>query len=349
MKRIWIFLAVWSVSLMVLAQPQTRVLLEPFDIDYGEQTDYFLEGIDQIETNGDALFLRSEKLPAVVVTDLNGKLKYVLGNQGQGPGEFAGGGVLAISVHDNRVWALDINANHARHFEGDTFVDQFSIPSYSTPNFGPSTHAFGVSDFEVVLPTAPETGHLAAAYDFVGNEQRKIGTVMTFDERIADLTKGINHTLWRFHDDHWFAFHIYFPIVTKFDRNFKQVQQFRYESKVTKFMVNNLAGFEPERPGQVPPPTINDVKFHGDHLYVLSSGALHQIDAKTGDVLNLAFFHGEGENFAKVGGRNVILFSFTIVPDGRVLLAHPMYLWGYPMWRADVPFVKAQPAGAQGH
>ncbi len=320
------------------AQEKHRAALTPLDLKGGKEN-VFLQNIGQLESDGAHIFVRSTREASVLAYRPDGSLAAKYGG-GRAPGYIGPGGVLAMAVGHGQVWGVDLSRGKAHRYEKGRYGKSFALDSYNVLPFTPTSNTFAVSDREIVIPAGPQSGHIAAVYDLDGKFQRHVGDLIPFDMELQHLVMGVNDTLWLFHDEHWYSVHKFFPIVTVYDRQFATVRQFPIESPQTNELLEDLHQFTPTAQNNTPSPIITDAKIHRGHLFLMSGGALHQVDIQSGQVASVTFFEGHGDDFAALDSPVVKLFYFCFLSDNRLVAAHPAMLWNHDLWLTELPFFK---------
>jgi len=333
--RLCIALTVSVMMVPAWSQDHFRVPLQPLDF---QKQEAYLSSINQLETDGKRIVVRSLRETEVVVIDRQGKILDKLGGKGGGPAEFGEYGVLAVAASNGLMFGIDAERKNVRLFEGSQFIDSFHLNSYNLGSGAMTSNAFAFSESEVVIPSHPGTGSLAAVYDFNGRLLRHFGD---FPQQTLDLglrLNAVNDTFWLFGGDRWYSVHKYLPLVTIYDRDFKIIKQFPVHSGVLDALAQEVEEFEPNPQHATSPPIISDVKLHNGKLYLMARGCLHRVEPKSGKVEGMAWFYGEGADFAGVTTPNVALFFFTILDDGEFVLGHPGMMWNHDLWKARVPW-----------
>ncbi len=330
MVRYTIFLSVFFAGFL-FGREWSRLELRPIDFEQNDQT-LFLSTINQIESDGKYLYLRSIREPEIMVITPEGKLIRRIGGRGGHPSEFGIQGVQAMTVHGNELWAIDAQLQRVRRFVDGRYLSSFLLRSFNYYHAPQTSNVFAFSKTEVVVPADPKTGHLASVLKHDGTKVRDVGDFIPYIEDLQRKIPGINDTLWLYDAGHWFSIHKFFPLVTRYDGAFNVVSQFQIESKTITEMFEGIQEFSPNPNFNVPLPLFTDAKIHEGDLYLMSKGRLHRIDLESGRVKSVTVFYGTGPDFAQVTLPNVTLFFFAFLDDGRLFLAHPAMLWNHDLW-----------------
>lgn len=318
----------------VFGQEWSRLELRPIDFERNDDA-FYLSSINQIESDGTYLYLRSIRETEIMVVTPAGGLVKRIGGSGGHPGEFGKQGILAMTVQGNELWAIDTQFQRVRRFVGGRYRSSFPLQSFNYYPGYDTSNVFAFSQTEIVIPAGPKTGHLASVIKHDGSHARAVGELIPFSEDLQKRVPGINDTFWLYNQGYWYSIHKFFPLVTRYDDAFKVVSQFQIESKTITKLFEGIQEFSPNANFNVPPPLFSDAKIHQGDLYLMSKGRLQRIDLKSGEVKSVAVFYGTGPDFAQVTLPNVTVILFAFLDDGRLFLAHPAMLWNHDLWSVE--------------
>ncbi len=335
MLKYFVLIALSATSLLQ-GQEKNRAELKPIDLQ-GGPSGFYLSGISQIESNGRHLYLRGNKDTEILVTTPAGKLVKRIGGKGGHPGEFGDFGVLAMAVHGDRLWAIDMDRRRVRLFEGGIYRHSFRLPSYNKNYFAITSNVFACSEDRIVVPADPSTKHLASLFAGDGALVKQVGALLPFTDELAERVPGINDSFWLHEDGAWYSIHKFMPVVTRYDSDFRLVTQFQIDTPETHQYLDSLYSLGPGPPIDAPLALINDAKIHGGDLYLMINGRLHDVDLGSGEVRSVTSFYGTGPDFADVDTPYVTLFSFAFVAEDQLVLAHPAMPWNHDLWAARLP------------
>ena len=315
------------------AQESRRVLLAPVDFKKGDH-EVTLTGIHQIESDGSRLYLRSNRDLEIFILTPDGRCVGKIGGKGDHPSQFGYQGILAMAVRGSELWALDQGIQRLRYFVDGDYIDSFPLGegNYNLLARLPTSNVFAFSRDRLVIPTHPIRGYLAAVKGFDGTLIQHVGELLSFPQKLMDRIPAMNDTLWLRHGQGWISIHKFFPLVVRYDEDFKPTHHFEIKSEAVDLLAKEVMEFEP-KPGLALPRTVfSDAKLFRGDLYLMSLGRLHRVDLETGEVKSVVSFYGEGADFAKTTQPNVTLFFFAFLDDGQLFVAHPAMLWNHDFW-----------------
>ncbi len=324
---------IW-ISWTAFGQDHYRVRIHPLDVQFG-QAPFYLESLDQIETDGHQLYLRGVKNTEIYVISPSGTLLKQVGRAGQHPSEFGFSGVLAMAVEGPHLWAIDLEYQRVRLFTDGEYRRSFPLDSYNVYAQAATSNVFGFSPNQVVIPAAPKSRHLAAVYTYDGDLIQHVGEILPFSEEFASRVPGINDSFWLYRQGHWYSIHKYFPLVTRYDASFAVVDQFQVESEVVQQRLDYIVQFSSTH--GYPAPIFTDAKFFGGDLFLMSDGYLHQLDLPSRRIRSITSFYGVGPGFQHLEHSKLTLFSFAFTREGGLFLGHPALLWDHDLWSAELP------------
>lgn len=201
----------------------TRVELKPFDFQNEDRPETFIEGMLQLDSDGENLFLSPIGSPTVLEISLKDGFLRKYGGAGQGPGMLGSLQPISISAQKGRFWVLD-GQRFAQYFEGGVHVIKWPVKSYY---IGPSHWSAKTMAFDrdhVVIPVHPSTKHLAAAYDYGGNRKKFLGEIYPIDHDMLMKNPGLNDTHWARDGGRWYCLFKYWPRLLVFDQDFKMIR-----------------------------------------------------------------------------------------------------------------------------
>lgn len=338
--RVLILMSIWLAVLPGQAQESHSLKLTPMDIRTDSE-DFYLPGIGQLETDGKHIYLREANLTEILVLDQSGTLVHSIGGKGGHPSEFGSVGVLALGIDGDWLWAIDTERKRVRGFlEGD-FQFSFLLDSFNPLFAMPTSNVFAASSSQVVVPAHPQTGHLAAVYDYSGTLVRFAGELLPFGGDLSMAIPGINDSFWLRDGERWLSIHKYFPLITVYSQDFEVLRELRIAGAIIDPLHEKIQAFKADKHMKTAPPLFTDAKLFGGQLFLMSSGHLHQVELSKGKVLSITRFRGEGPGFAQVTRPWVTMFFFVILDNGTAVLAHPAMPWGHDLWTARLPFLAA--------
>ena len=178
MMKLYLTLALPLILGQGLAQDAYRLELHPLDFQ-ANLADDFLPSIDQIESNGHHIYVRSIRYPKVAVIDRHGRSIRMIGGSGGHPSEFRTG-IMAMALKGESLWLVDNQLERARLFQSGIFRTSFRLDSFNKAYAMPNANAFAFTEKVVMIPAHPDTGHLAAAMSYNGNLIQRTGEPLPF-------------------------------------------------------------------------------------------------------------------------------------------------------------------------
>jgi len=319
-----------------LSVPVYKVELQPFDLTETESGAVYLGGVDQLESDGELLYIRDVQSPHILAVDASGRLRQTIGGLGGGPGEFRSNPV-AIALRGEALWVLSDGGRRASYFERGEFMLGFAVNSYNI-TIGSSANAFDFTNEAVAIPAHPSTGRLAAVYGYGGELQRLAGKIAPIDPEILRKNPAFNDTMWRRDGDHWYCLFQFRPTLLKFNRDFEQTAAFRLRGPEMEHREEAFEKFEPQGMSSIPPGHFTDIKFYRGDLFVMAPKALYQIDPQSGETLSRTYFIYRGEEGSRKG-RTVARMTMAFLKDGVVVLGHPALVGNHDLWKVRLPFL----------
>lgn len=329
------FFAPWFVCLMLPAQEQHRLEIEPLDFQTG-QTEFYIPGINQLEAVNNKIFLRGNKHTEIVVISPRGEILQRIGGKGGHPAEFGDLGVMAMAVEGDRIWGIDSQLKSVRLFVEGRLITFFALESFNAFFHIPTSNVFAASGQAVVIPAHPSSGFLAKAYSTDGKHIRDVGELLPFEKKLTRLVPGMNDTFWLADRHSYYSIHKLFSHVNRYDQDFKVLNQFAPTTPTIAKLVEDVLDFMPNKHFNTPTPVFTDAKLHRGKLWLMSGGKLHRVNLKNGEVETIYTFYGAGPEF-KHKEHPVSLFSFAFFAKDQLVLAHPAMLWGHDLWTAQLP------------
>jgi len=285
MKKIFLLDGLMGAGCLLRAHEKLRLQVFPIDIQPGA-VDGYLTSIDQIETDGSLLYLRSRKEPRVVVIRADGVPVREIGGSGQGPGKMGEQGPVAMALWGQDLFVLANDRQQMQHFVDGAYAGSFRIDSFVKILFSPSANNFALSADRVVVPNDPKAKGRAAVYDHLGQRLGSVGESIDFGPDLVARVPGMNDSHW-VRDDHFFyCLSTFHPLITTYSLDLKKVAEAEIKSPVAQAVWKQVRDFEPppDKPG-FPFPVVTDAQAHDGWLYAMIGGAIHQINPRTGEVL----------------------------------------------------------------
>ncbi len=316
-----------------------KVDLMPFDLAEHESGASFINGVYQLETDGELIYIRDKGEPRIVVVDRTGKFVRVIGGRGGGPGEFKHS-VTAFAIDGPALWAVGDRGHRAAYFEqGEPLVD-FRLKGYNVDAIGPDARPFGFTNEYVLIQAHPVTRHLAAVYGYDGELKRFVGDIAPIDLAVLRKNPAFNDTFWKYDRARWYCLFKYRPVLQVYDQSFNQLADFELQGPEIEHRNEAFENFKKERPSQMPIYHFTDLKVFRGKVFAISPPALYQIDPETGETLSRTYFYGKGPNFARVAGMPLTMFHMAFLNDGTVVLGHPALPWEHDLWKVRLPFLE---------
>ena len=197
--------------------------------------------------------------------------------------------------------------------------------------FSPASNGFAFTEREIVIP-GPHSGDLATVYARDGQILRRVGRRLRATDELEATVPGIHDTIWIRRDQGWLSVHKFFPIVVRYDPNFRKIGEYQIESPAPLQLLDELYRFDPSPERAAPNAVITDAKMFRNELYLMSGGRLHRVDPDTGRVKSIMTFSGRGPDFSATGVSEPVLYFFAFLDDGRLFVAHPAMLWNHDLW-----------------
>lgn len=330
-------LLVTITALFFAYQDRQTLYIEPIDFHDKGVEEAFPSNVRQLESVGEKIFLRCKKDPYVTIMERSGRILGKIGTQGFGPGEIDRG-ILAMAVYEDHLWLQGANQiGHLNHYVQGQFAGSVPIESVNISVHSRNSNAFAATPEAIVFPASPRTGHLAKVLT-KGGEDKFLGELY-FDRRDIDLLRkvpGMNDTNWVFDGQHYYCAFRFFPLVLKFNGDFKQIGAYPIDLPYVQDVFSRwVTDWEPGAKIKSPQPVFYDLKTKFGDVFLMTQMALVRMDGGTGDVSNLYRFQGKGPDFA-LPGEYLNLRHFTILDDGTLILAG-IFKWNHDLWKVKLP------------
>lgn len=306
-------------------------ILNPEPLDFQREESgfdvFYVSRVDEIRSLDGNLVIRGGGDPVLAVLKNQGPSIGLLGESGQGPGEF-GMGIMAVEMHGDTIWALD-GAKYLRLmrfvgglYAGDVFLE--SIKTFAPVN---SRNLIAANDEFVVVPAAGHTGNLASVYSVDGKVLDLGELNVSPSEELFARIPGINDTSWKYHDGRWYCLFDFFPAFLEYSADFTEERWVSIEDLALTGKHRDIVDWRPRENFNLPLPIFYDFEIKDDSLYVLSEGGrLTKISVTDGRTQATFMF--------KIGDSTKSFQSFAFWDD-RIVLAHPAMLWGHDLWQVD--------------
>lgn len=314
-----------------VAHPGQSLYLEPLDLHDGGEI-FYLSSIDQIETSEGRVFVRGLRETTLLEIDERGTVLQKLGRKGEGPGEWGKFGVLALGASGDEVWGITPEGR-ALGYQGGQFSGSFSLPPLAW-NISLSSNEFALSDQFLVVPALGNAGYLATIYDRKGTKVRDLGEPLAFDDEATTFNPQLNTTLWTYHNGAYYALFRFYPMLLQVSADFSKIRQIPLDHPDFADAQKGRTNVDDSPQQYHGAPLFTDFQVGEDRVWVMSSGALYELDLATGRFLEKTRFIGGSSDFGDVQGKVVDLPRFARLPSGKLLLAHPAHLWDHPLWQA---------------
>ena len=328
------FLIIWYALVLSTEATNHRLELEAMDIQFNGEA-YPVSSIDQIESGGNRLYLRSMKMPEILEIDEQGRLIRIIGRGGHGPGEWGSGGVQAIALFNSELWGVGTHSKTLNGFVDGRYKQEVFIDRVTLGRVTATSNVFAVSDQHIVIPSPFKTKFLAEIFDKNGKYQGQLGESLENDPGLLRENPVINDSLWIFHDGFWYGLFKFFPVINVFDQKFNHHAQWSIDHA---WINTSLAHIMDGSPEHLNVPLFSDFKAFKGNLYLMCRGKLIQFSLTQKRVTAVAGFFGKGQNFGPVEGKPLTLQSFAFLEDGSLVLAHPLLLWEHDLWKVRTTF-----------
>lgn len=306
---------------LLFTDPSThRIPVTPEKWQHEDQPKSYMKGIRAVDTDGTDIFIADIQDPKVLQFKADGTFVRMIGGSGQGPSELGTYGPAAIAVHGPALWVLTSRGGVAKYYENGKFVTSFKPKHYIRYGSGMSSYRFDFDNGTIVLPTFPVKGQLARAYDYDGNATKDIGKELPRKPEFLQTNPGMNHTMWDFDGEHWYALFFHRPLLRKFDKVFNQVAEFTIIGPEIDQFEHTFFENKRDPLWTYPKPHFTDFVVFRNFVFALSNGVLYQIDKESGSVVSRTYYYAE-EPYADLnyeGRLNTHVLTF--VDDGRLFL-----------------------------
>ncbi len=329
------FLAILAFPLFGGLNPSLqRMQIEPIDFKWDDGLDNFPTSLAQIETGGEHIYIRGMKDAFVTELHPSGHIVRTIGTKGSGPGEISHS-ILAMAYWRGHLWMVDTGRpDHMLHYHNGDYQGSFLVPSSKVQFHGFNSNVFAASNNKVVFPASPRTKSMASAISFQGEVTGQIGDLLfDRDVQLLRMVPEINDTNWVHDGDRWYALYSYFPLIRVFDDDFQLKGEISVETPRIIELRDKILDFQPQKKFSRAVPLFSDFKIWEGSLYLMCSGRLLEVDAKSGDLRGVYSFFGKGDDFAYTEGEDLNLPYFSILNNGDLILGHPAFMWNHDLWR----------------
>lgn len=318
----WLWLAA------LLLDPETikpqKTYFIPLTIEDEDDPRTYLNTIDQIVIDDDLLYAHPSQSTVIKVFDRNLKFQFQIGGRGGGPGLFPST-ILSFNAVNGNVWAL-CKDTQVSYFQGDHFVRNIPIKGVQVSIYGSSTAAFAVDEDVAVIPAHPKTRQLGVAYTYDGEVVQGVGDIFPIDKEVLAHNPAYNDVMWVKGKDRWYAVFEYHPLVQVFDREFKLVSEFTFDTQAVKEFEERWRDWKPKKGWRIPPELNYDAAWHDGHLWIMCFGALLKLDPETKTLRGAWYFYGQDPQFDDRGRHH--FYTFDFFSDGQMLMATRGDRWG---------------------
>jgi len=186
-----------------------KLIVAPYYNEEEDHPDAYFKGMRAMATDGSTLFISSVVYPIVQMRD--GQFQGLLGNAGQGPGEY-NLPVLALASNANKTLVLT-QKNMLWYHDGH-FIEDFLYPGNLRALWplrrGLGANSFDFNDELIVLPVGltARPGDIGSVLDYSG-ELVHIINDPEFTEANLHLSPLSQKTLWQHHEDKWLCLPVY--------------------------------------------------------------------------------------------------------------------------------------------
>jgi len=334
--------SVFATAIWAFAGASHRLYVHPLDFEVESKPETLMYGIKRLDTNGKELFILLGKEPGVIQIAADGRFIRRIGRPGNGPGELGVHACAAMAVEGQSVWVLSAPANRLFYFESGDFMQSVKVDSYQFPDATwPANFAFNQD--MVLLQVFPATRKLAAVYNYGGERLRYLGDILPIESEFLAVNRSLMNTTWDRSGDFWHCLFTYRPIWRVFNKDFEVVQEFHPQGPEIDAFEEKYLKKERDPNFDPPRPHFTDFKIVGDYGYFLSRGALYQLDLKTGETLNRAYFFGRAYQFEEYGVSPIERLhfdTFALLDSGMLVMAAGGEVFGHDLWRVQLPFLK---------
>lgn len=328
------FVVMVLLASLSLSQPMVHSgMLQPIDL-HQQGTRFFMKSIDQLESSGGQVFLRSISTLEVIEIDAAGKVLNLLGRSGSGPGEWGSQGVIAITLYKHELWGYGLHSHLLNGYENNRLFKSIDISAVRPSRHHATSNVFGISEHHIVLPSSLGQRYLAEVYDKNGNHLGHAGELGEDNSAALQQNPFANDTMWLAFEHKWFAVFKFLPLIAIYDRQFELEG---YLNLNHPWIHEAYATIIESSESHSQPPLFSDVKIYKRRLYAMCRGRLVGFNLKTGGVETMVEFIGKGADFGVVANKPLSLQYFCFLADGTLLLAHPMLLWNHDLWKVNLP------------
>jgi len=305
-------------------KPQ-KTYIVPLAIEDEDDPRTYLNTIDQIVIDGDLLYLNPTHSSVIKVFDRDLKFLFQIGGHGGGPGLFPTA-IHSFTAANGNVWAF-CKDTQMSYFQGDHFVRNIPLKGVQVSVYGGSTAAFAADEDVVVIPAHPKTRRLGVVHAYDGKVVQGVGDIFPIDKEVLARNPAYNDVMWVKGKDRWYAVFEYHPLVQVFDRAFKLVSEFAYDTQAVKEFEERWGDWKPKKGWRIPFEMNYDAAWHDGHLWIMCFGALLKIDPETKSLSGAWHFYGQDPEYDASGRHH--FYTFDFFSDGQMVMATRSNRWGH--------------------
>jgi len=333
-----LMLAIFSEHEIPVFRGDHDITVSPLDFSNESNPKTFFHGLNQIESDGERIYVSDNTTPHVLVIDKDGTFLAALGEPGEGP-KGLGRGVFSIAVDAGHIWASDWQRKTLHFYDLEGHLARFDVPRTRQMTLTANPFAFSLEKGELVFQANPRTRKMGSVFDFDGNHLRDLGDLPPINRELFLAHPFVHQTMWVRGETRWYAIFKSFPTIVVFDHDFEEVNRFHLEGPEINYFQDRFEKHlknHDNRPGRkgfrTSPPFFTDFKWFQGKLYTLSHGTLYQIDPEKGKILSRTRFR------TPEGPTNFVFVTF--LADQTVILGHPVMIRDHDMWKAEnIPFL----------
>ena len=318
------------------ASPEVSgIVVQPLDFQEETLSETFIQHIEQLESDGRHIYIRSEN-PYIIKIDNEGRYLGKVADIGFGP--YLGKHIAAFALGPEFVAVTD-RKNSVFFFRENALETYFSSSDYKSLYSFPfhNANSFGFYDNQLILPALPESEAMAVLHRLDGSVQRRLGKRQS--QGLPDHLElhAFNAAFWIKGGDFWYCVFKFRPWVHQYDLDFNIKKKFEIQGEEVNLCEAHL--FDESERGENPEivPHFSDVKYFRGRLFVMCRGVLYDVDPDSGGTVQRYHFFGQGSDFEEVPpGERLTFFNFAFLETGDLVLSHPALLWNHDLWRADL-------------
>ncbi len=328
----------------------TVLTVQPIDIrDHAESEDpFFLQSLNQIETDGSNIFIRGMDEFQIVVIDPSGHVLNRIGSHGQGPGEFDND-VTAISIDraSKQLWILSNLRNKLSLYSLDgAFIKSFKSAIRSNGcSWHPTSNVFASNKGITITPWCSqiENEALGLVADHRDNKAYHVGKLpKQVDMAALQVQRAFYDTFWIYSKPNWYCVFMFQPVYKVFNDQFELLKTIEVQDNAIQYQFSeSMQGLHSDKTNSLLP-IFTDVKtFKGYIWLMVAPRRLLQVNPGTGEVKHVYEFIGKGNDFPKnADGSNKCCLTmplFAILDNKTIILGHQSLLWDHDLWAAKLP------------